>query len=141
MPRSAATALVVSGTERFRSRRTGTSGYIDEGSSRWPAVHTLDLGRLFRLAVERASAGTQLFGAAEDDVTTRQVAEAIARHLGVPAGTVPPERVAEHFGGFAQIMGLDFPPMTSEQTRQRLDWRPTRPGLLADLDEGHYFGR
>ena len=121
------------------ARRTGRSSYLGAGETRWPAVHTRDLGRLFRLAVESAPAGTQLLGAAEDDVTTRRVAEAIGEHLGLPAGPVAPEEAEAHFGGFALIMGLDFPPMTSAATRELLGWSPTRPGLLADLAEGHYF--
>ena len=123
------------------ARRTGTSGYIAEGANHWPAVHTLDLGRLFRLAVEDAPAGAQIYGAAEDDVTTREIAEVIRRRLGLPSGTVPIGQVAEHFGGFAMIMGLDFPPMVSLETRNLLDWEPTQPGVLADLEEGHYFSR
>lgn len=123
------------------ARRTGTSGYIAEGANHWPAVHTLDLGRLFRLAVEDAPAGTQVYGAAEDDVTTKQIAERIARHLDVPAAPVPTERVAEHFGGFAPIMTMDFPPMASPRTQELLAWQPTQPGVIADIDQGHYFGR
>ncbi len=121
------------------ARATGTSGYVGEGSNHWPAVHTLDLARLFRLAVEHAPAGTQLLGAAEDDVTTRQIAEALGRHLDLPAGPVPAERLDEHFGGFAFIMGLDFPPMSSPETRALLGWEPTRPGLIDDIEDGHYF--
>ena len=121
------------------ARRTGTSAYLGDGANCWPTVHTLDVARLLRLAVESAPAGTQLLGAAEDDVTTRQVAEAIGRHVGLPAGPVAATDAEAHFGGFAMIMGLDFPPMTSAATRELLGWSPTQPGLLADLDEGHYF--
>jgi hypothetical protein len=28
---------------------------------------------------------------------------------------------------------------TSALTRELLDWQPTQHGLLADLEEGHYF--
>lgn len=83
--------------------------------------------------------GTQAYGAAEDDVTTRQVAGTIAKHLDVTAASIPAGRADEHFGGFADIMRLDFLPMTSAETRTLLGWTPTQPGLLADLDEGHYF--
>lgn len=92
-----------------------------------------------RLAVERAPAGTQLYGAAEDDNTTRQIAEKVADHLGIDASSIATDQVTEHFQGFAFIMGLDFPPMSDPQTRELLEWTPTHPGLMADLDDGHYF--
>lgn len=121
------------------ARSTGLSGYIDRGTNPWPAVHTQDLGLLFRLAVEDAPAGTQLLGAAEGDVTTRDIAEAIGRQMGLPAVSIAADAAADHFGPFAQLMTLDFPPMAGEQTRTLLGWEPTRPGLIADIEEGHYF--
>lgn len=121
------------------ARSTGRSGYIGDGSNLWPAVHTQDLGRLFRLAVEAAPAGAQLLGAAEGDVSTRAIAEAIGRHLDLPVLSIAADAALDHFGPFASIMALDFPPMTSEQTRMLLGWQPTHPGLIADLGEGHYF--
>lgn len=120
------------------ARRTGVSGYVGEGANRWPAVNTLDLAHLYRLAVESAPAGAQLPAAAEDGVPVREIAETIARHLGIPAVSVAPERADEHFGFFGAFVTFDNP-MPSDTTRQLLGWGPTRPGLLADLDEGHYF--
>jgi nucleoside-diphosphate-sugar epimerase len=121
------------------ARRTGASGYVEEGANCWPAVHTLDLGRLFRLAVEQAPAGTQLYGAAEDDVTTRQIAGTIARRLDLPAAAVAADRVAEHFGPFALFMTLDFPRMSDPRTHELLGWHAEQPGLIEDLEAGHYF--
>lgn len=102
-------------------------------------MHTKDLARLIRLAIETAPAGTQLHAAAEDDITTRQIAETIAHNFDTRAATIAPEQIAVHFGGFAQIMGLDFLPMTSDATLQLLDWHPEHPGLIEDLQDGHYF--
>jgi nucleoside-diphosphate-sugar epimerase len=121
------------------ARRTGSSGYIGDGSNLWPAVNTQDLGRLFRLAVEDAPAGAQLLGAAEGDVSTRTIAEAIGRQLDIPVVRVAADAALGHFGSFAMIMALDFPPMTSQETRAMLGWWPTHRGLIADLEEGHYF--
>jgi nucleoside-diphosphate-sugar epimerase len=121
------------------ARRTGVSGYVGDGAVRWPAVHTLDLGRLFRLALEEAPTGSRLPAAAEEGVPVRTIAETIGRHLELPVESVAPERAAEHFGPFgAFIMTLDNP-MPSESTQQLLSWKPEQPGLLADIDEGHYF--
>jgi nucleoside-diphosphate-sugar epimerase len=121
------------------ARATGKSGYIGDGANRWPAVHTLDLGRLYRLALEKGSAGSQFIAAAEEGVAVRDIAESIARHLGIPAVSVPTEQITEHFGPFGMIMTLGIPPLSSASTREMLGWNPNHPTLLADLDEGHYF--
>lgn len=120
------------------AREKGVSGYVGEGANRWTAVHRLDSARLFRLAVERAPAGSTLHAVAEEGVPIRDVAEVIGRHLNVPTVSVPPERAAEHFTWMAGFIGLDAP-ASAELTRELLGWAPTRPGLIEDLDQGHYF--
>jgi nucleoside-diphosphate-sugar epimerase len=119
------------------ARDNKVSGYVGEGANHWPAVHTLDLAVLFRLALEQAPAGSQLFGAAEAGIPVREIAEVIARHLDIPAVSVPADQAAGHFQGFPFItMDITLP---STDTRQLVGWEPTHPGLIADLDEGHYF--
>ncbi|HVT69830.1 MAG TPA: SDR family oxidoreductase [Trebonia sp.] len=120
------------------ARGAGVSGYVGDGANRWPAVHTLDLARLYRLALEKAPAGSQLPAAAEEGVPVREIAAAIGRHLGVPAASIPAERAADHFGGFAAFIGYDNP-MSNAGTRQLTGWAPEHSGLIADIDEGHYF--
>lgn len=120
------------------ARAKGVSGYVGDGSNRWPAVHRFDAARLFRLAVEKAPAGSVLHGGAEEGIAMREVAEVIGRHLGVPVTSVAPEAAPGHFGWLSAFVGLDAP-MSSTLTRGLLDWQPTHPGLLEDLDKGHYF--
>jgi nucleoside-diphosphate-sugar epimerase len=121
------------------AREKGASGYIGDGASRWPAVHRLDSARLFRLALE-APAGSTLHGAAEEGVPTRNIAEVIGRHLDVPVMSVAPEDAGEHFGWIGGFFGLDAP-ASSALTRELLGWEPGQVGLIADLDQGHYFGQ
>lgn len=121
------------------ARAAGVSGYIGDGANRWPAVHALDLGRLYRLALEKAPAGSQLIAAAEQGIAVRDIAEVIGRHLGIPAVSVPAEKAAEHFGPFGMVMTLGLPPVSNAPTRELLGWEPGHPGLIADLDQGHYF--
>jgi nucleoside-diphosphate-sugar epimerase len=116
------------------AREKGVAGYVGDGANRWPAVHTRDAARVYRLALESAPAGTRLHAVADEGVPFRDIAAAIGRHLGVP---VAPRR-AEHFGFLAGFAGLDGP-VTSAATRDLLGWQPAHPRLLADLDEGHYF--
>lgn len=121
------------------ARATGVSGYVGDGTNRWPAVHTLDLGRLYRLALEKAPAGSQLIAAAEEGIAVRDIAEVIGRHLGIRAVSVAADKATEHFGPFGMVMTLGVPPMSNASTRQLLGWEPDHPGLIADLDQGHYF--
>ena len=121
------------------ARQHGVAAYVGDGANRWPAVHTLDAARLFRLALESAPAGARLHGVADEGVPFREFAAAIGRNLGLPAVSIAPEDAAGHFGFLAMVTAADNP-ASSALTRQRLGWTPTRPGLIADLDDGHYFG-
>ena len=116
------------------ARDKGVSGYLGDGSNRWPAVHVTDAAHLFRLALEQAPAGTTLHAIADQGVPIRAVAEVIGRHLGLPVAAV----AAEHFIWLGGFIGLDSP-AESGLTRELLGWQPTQPGLLDDLDKGHYF--
>ena len=120
------------------ARDKGVSGYVGDGSNRWPATHRLDVAPLFRLALEKAPAGSALHAIAEEGVPIRQVAEVIGRHLDVPVVSIAPEDAFEHFGFLGALIGMDAP-ASSGLTRDQLGWQPTRPGLVDDLDEGHYF--
>ncbi|MGW0855820.1 SDR family oxidoreductase [Streptomyces sp. NPDC002690] len=120
------------------ARAKGVSGYVGDGTQRWPAVHRDDAARLFRLALEGAPAGSTLHAVADEGVPIRAVAEVIGDHLGLPVVPVEPADAAEHFAWLADLLALDSP-ATGERTRALLGWRPTGPGLLEDLGRGHYF--
>jgi nucleoside-diphosphate-sugar epimerase len=120
------------------ARDKGVSAYIGDGSNRWPAVHRLDAARLFRLALETAPAGSVLHGVGDEGVKVRDIAEVIGRHLDLPVVAVSPEDAGGHFGFLAAFLALDAP-ASSALTRELLGWGPTHPGLIEDLDEGHYI--
>jgi nucleoside-diphosphate-sugar epimerase len=120
------------------ARAKGVAGYIGDGSNRWPAVHRLDAAHLYRLALEAAPAGSVFHGVADEGVPTRELAEVIGRHLDLQAASISPEDAGDHFGWLAAFYGLDVP-ASSALTQERLGWHPVHPGLIEDLDEGHYF--
>jgi nucleoside-diphosphate-sugar epimerase len=120
------------------AREKGVSGYIGDGSNRWPAVHRLDAAHLFRLAAEQVPAGSTLHAVADEGVPIRDVAEVIGRHLSLPVVSVAPENAPEHFTWLAGFLGLDSP-ASSALTRELTGWQPTHPGLIEDLEKGHYF--
>ncbi|MFD0919112.1 SDR family oxidoreductase [Saccharopolyspora rosea] len=119
------------------ARKTGVSGYPGDGSSRWSAVHVRDTARLFRLAIEVAPSG-YLHAVAEEGISLREIAEVIGRHLGLPVQSVPMDQVDEHFGFLGMFLKPDTP-VSNAITRQVTGWTPTEPGLIEDLDKGHYF--
>lgn len=121
------------------ARDKGVSGYVGDGSNRWPAAARLDAAHLFRLALEQAPAGSTLHAIADEGVSIRAVAEVVGRHLDVPVVSVSPEDAAAHFGWLGSLLAADSP-ASSALTRELLGWQPTHPGLLEDLDKGHYFG-
>jgi nucleoside-diphosphate-sugar epimerase len=121
------------------ARDKGVSGYIGDGTNRWPAVHRLDSAHLFRLALEKAPAGSTLHAVADEGVPIRDIAEVIGRHLNLPVVSISPEDAGGHFTWLAGFLGIDSP-ASSALTRELLDWHPTHPGLIDDLDKGHYFG-
>ncbi|MFJ7589589.1 SDR family oxidoreductase [Streptomyces sp. NPDC097617] len=116
------------------ARVKGVSGYVGDGTGRWPAVHVRDAARLFRLALEQAPAGSVLHAVADEGVPVHDIAAAIGRHLGLPTSSAP----AEDFGFLGRILAVDQP-ASSALTRELLGWHPTGPGLLEDMDQGHYF--
>jgi len=120
------------------ARDTGASAYVGDGSNRWPAVHELDAAHLYRLALEAAPAGSRLHGAGDEGVPFRDIAEAIGRHLNLPAVSIPAEQADAHFGFLGALVTLDNP-TSSAVTQRLLGWQPAHPGLIADLAESHYF--
>jgi nucleoside-diphosphate-sugar epimerase len=120
------------------ARESGRSGYVGDGTSRWPAVHRLDSARLFRLAAEKAPAGSTLHAVADEGVPISKIAEVIGRHLSLPVVSIAPEDAGEQFSWLAGFISLDSP-ASGALTHELMGWLPTQPGLIEDLDQGHYF--
>lgn len=119
------------------ARQKGVSAFLGDGLNRWPAVHVRSAAELYRLALEKGSAGGRYHVVAEEGVPVRQIAEAIGRGLKVPVVSKSPEEAAEHFGWLAMFAGSDMP-ASSALTQKRLGWRPSGPGLISDLNDMKY---
>jgi nucleoside-diphosphate-sugar epimerase len=120
------------------ARERMASVFIGAGANRWPAVHRLDAAHVYKLALDEAAHGAYYHAVAEEGVAYREIAEVIGRRLNVPVVGKSPEEAAAHFTWFAHFAALNVV-ASSEQTRAKLRWRPTQPGLIADLDRPAYF--
>jgi nucleoside-diphosphate-sugar epimerase len=120
------------------AREKGVSAYVGDGANRWAAAPLKDVAHLYRLAVEQTGTGVTVYHAVQEEgVALREIAETLGTGLKVPVVSIPPERAAEHFEWFAHFAGLDMP-ASSEWTRKTLDWEPTGPGLIEDLENMKY---
>ena len=97
-----------------------------------------DAARLFRLALEKVPAGSVLHAAGDPGIPFLNIAGTIGRQLGVPVTSISADEADGHFRFLGSFVQLDNP-VSAELTRQRTGWQPARPGLIADLEEGHYF--
>lgn len=119
------------------AREKGVSAYVGEGFNRWPAVHRLDAARVYRLALEKVTAGP-FHAVGEMGVALRDIAAAISHRLGLPLVSLSAEEAPKHFGWFAPFVTIDAP-ADSRRTQAILGWTPQHRGLLADLADPGYF--
>ncbi|WEK47500.1 MAG: SDR family oxidoreductase [Candidatus Andeanibacterium colombiense] len=118
-------------------REKGTAAYIGKGLNRWSAAHVADVAELYRLVLEKGQAGERYHAVAEEGVVARAIAEVVGAGLGVPVKSISPDEAADYFGWFGIFAGLDMA-ASSALTRERLQWNPTGPGLIEDLEAHDY---
>lgn len=115
------------------AREKGVSAYTGEGQNRWSAVHISDAAQLYVRALEKNAAGSCYHAVAEEGIPMRTIAQTIGRMLKVPVISIPAQDAAAHFGWMSAFVHQDMS-AASTLTQARLDWRPTGPGLIADLE-------
>jgi nucleoside-diphosphate-sugar epimerase len=120
------------------ARAKGYAAYIGEGENRWCAGDTRDAAHLYRLAIEAAPPGSRLHAVGDEGVPFREIETTIGRMLDLPVRSIAADEAEQYYGFLARFAGMDNP-ASSALTRSLLGWEPTRPGLIADLELGHYF--
>jgi nucleoside-diphosphate-sugar epimerase len=119
------------------AREKGKSAYIGDGGNRWPAAHVSSVAQLYRLAFEKTEPGAIYHAVDEEGVPMKAIAEVLGRGLNVPVISIKSEEAEGHFGWLGFFAGHDLP-ASSVLTRQKLGWKPSGPGLIADLEGMHY---
>jgi nucleoside-diphosphate-sugar epimerase len=119
------------------ARDKGVATYIGDGANRWPAANSYDIGVLYRLALEKAPAGTRLHGIDDQGIPFKTIAETIAGRLGIGTRSVSADEAAEYLGFLIPFAGFDNP-VSNQKTRELLGWEPTHPGWVEDVQTGHY---
>jgi len=120
------------------AREKGFAGYPGDGTNHWSAGHTLDAARLYRLALERAPAGTRLHADGEEGVQLKEIATTIGEMLHVPTKSIPLDELDGYFDFLSGFITLDARVSTAK-TQALLGWKPVGPHLIDDLKQGHYF--
>jgi nucleoside-diphosphate-sugar epimerase len=122
------------------AKEKGFAGYPGDGTNVWTAVHVRDVAACFRLALEKGPAGKDWHAVGDEGIPFREIAEAIGSRLGLPAVSVPSDEllIPGYFGFLANIVTQSYR-ASNHITRRTLGWEPAQPGLLADLDNDHYF--
>lgn len=115
-----------------RAREKGVSAYVGDGTNPWSAAHVSDTARLYRAVLEKGVAGARYHATAEGRIPFIEIAQAIGRRFDVPTASVQEAEAAAHFGWLARFAGHDMS-ASSVKTRERLQWQPVGPGLLASL--------
>jgi len=120
------------------AREKGVSAYVGDGLNRWPAAHRRDAAQLYRLVLEKGSAGASYHAVADEGVPFRDIAGVIGRRLSVPVVSRSPEEATAHFGFLGHFASVDCP-ASSARTHEQLGWCPVQPGLIPDIDRARYF--
>jgi nucleoside-diphosphate-sugar epimerase len=120
------------------ARKQKEAIYVGDGANRWAGVHRQDAATLFRLALEKGTAGARYHGVADEGAPFRSIAEVIGRRLDVPVRSRTLKEATRQLSWFAPFIAVDNP-AASARTRRDLGWEPVGPSLLPDIDRDSYF--
>ncbi len=117
---------------------TGEVGYLGQGLNLYSNVHVDDLAEVYRLALERGSAGA-LYHAVAGELNNRALAQAVARDLGIEARSIDFDEGVRRWGKFETLIGMATCSRSrSPRTRQELGWTPRHLDVLSDIGHPAY---
>ncbi len=119
-------------------RQAGGPHTIGDGSNVWSVVHVKDLADLYMRALEKSEAG-MIYHAAGDEVSMLDIASAMARTLKLSGSPSiwPVEEAEVVIGPLAKGLTINKR-ISSARAREVLDWRPSHPGMIEEIETGSY---
>ncbi|HTJ30612.1 MAG TPA: SDR family oxidoreductase [Acidobacteriaceae bacterium] len=120
------------------AKRNGFVTYVGDGSNRWPAAHISDVAKLYTLAIEKGEPFARYHAVDEEGVSAKAIFDVVGKGLGLPVRSLSLEEAVTHMGFLGHFVGADLP-ASSAITRAKLGWKPTGPGLIADLEGMDYL--
>ena len=118
-------------------RKAGASLYVGEGQNAWAACHISDAARLYRLALEKGKPGAAYHAVGEEGVRSRDIAESLSRGLNFPLKSLTPQEAQQQLGFLGFFSSIDML-ASSAITKKELDWHPTGPTLIEDLNQAKF---
>lgn len=120
-----------------KAKHDGATFYVEAGAQKVSAVSVEDAARLYVAALENEQA-RGLYNVAAESVTNREIAEAIARLIGVKAVSIPLAEANEKFGALTGFMTINNQ-ISAAKARGEIGWQPqTEIGILRDIESGSY---
>lgn len=116
------------------ARTTGAVCHIGRGLNVYSNIHVEELAEIYRLAMERGTAGA-LYFAVSGEVAYGVIAKTIAAHLGVPTKSVTVDEACEIWDkGLGKIVLQSNSRQRCPRTRNELGWSPRedRVDILED---------
>jgi nucleoside-diphosphate-sugar epimerase len=118
--------------------RSGDVAYLGAGLNLYSNVHVDDLAEVYRLALEKGTAGA-LYHAVAGELNNRTLAEAVARDVGKKARSVDFIEGIRRWGKFETLIGMATCSRSrSPRTRRELGWTPRHLDLLTDVGHPAY---
>ncbi|KAH8596442.1 hypothetical protein B0O99DRAFT_116756 [Bisporella sp. PMI_857] len=120
--------------------KNGSIVTVESGKSKTTIVHVDDAARLYLLAAEKGKAGETFNASGGTDVTQGQIAEAIAKEIGVQVKNITVAVAKEQMGEvFAFFLNAENR-ASGKKAQVELGWQPKGSGILDEITTGSYQG-
>ena len=120
-----------------QAKQMQSANYTGAGAEKVSAVHVEDVADLYVLALETSTA-KGLYNVAAENVSMKDLNEAIGALLDVKANSISAEKAREQFGAMFGFLSINNQ-LSAEKARRELRWSPNSfTTILDDIENGSY---